>query len=589
MPYKIRSYNDILTNPKDTIQFDRELDHEVRKRREEHGADGTLLCDENGGILHVTFIEKILATVLAKLSNLIPEGGIWMNTQRPEWNDANNALVGNGVSMVTLYYLRRFLHFFEGIFAASQTEEITVSAELAEFFNRMANTFNQYAYLLNGEINDTDRKLVLDEVGQAGSDYRINIYKTAFSGRKETISLKKLKHFVGISLDYLEHSIRANKRTDELYHAYNLMTVTNENEISVSHLSEMLEGQVAVLSSGYLSANESLILLDSLKKSKLYREDQNSYILYPNKDLPGFLVKNNIPDASVAKSELLKQLVNSSNSQVIEKDIKGHFHFNGNLKNSGDLKLALKEISPAEYTALVEKDFDLVLQIFEEVFNHKAFTGRSGTFFGYEGLGSIYWHMVSKLQLAVQVYCLKAITNKEDDEIINSLKDHYYEISEGIGVHKHPTVYGAFPTDPYSHTPAGKGAKQPGMTGQVKEDILCRFGELGVQVKDGRFYFKPGLIRKSEFLTEAKTFDYPDVNSQPKQIQLDKGSLCFTYCQVPVIYKLSEKESIEVQMKNNTVEKLDSLSLDSGISRKIFERTGEVTQVVVHFKESMFK
>jgi hypothetical protein len=35
------------------------------------------------------------------MSNFIPEGGIWMNTQRPEWNDANNALVGNGVSMVT--------------------------------------------------------------------------------------------------------------------------------------------------------------------------------------------------------------------------------------------------------------------------------------------------------------------------------------------------------------------------------------------------------------------------------------------------------------------------------------------------------
>ena len=35
-----------------------------------------------------------------------------MNTQRPEWNDANNALVGNGVSMVTFYYLRRFLVYF---------------------------------------------------------------------------------------------------------------------------------------------------------------------------------------------------------------------------------------------------------------------------------------------------------------------------------------------------------------------------------------------------------------------------------------------------------------------------------------------
>ncbi len=51
--------------------------------------------------------------MLAKLFNFVPEAGIWMNTQRPEWNDANNALVGYGVSMVTLYYLRRFLSFCE--------------------------------------------------------------------------------------------------------------------------------------------------------------------------------------------------------------------------------------------------------------------------------------------------------------------------------------------------------------------------------------------------------------------------------------------------------------------------------------------
>ena len=65
---------------------------------------------------------------------------------------------------------------------------------------------------------------------------------------------------------------------------------------------------------------------------------------------------------------------------------------------------------------------------------------------------------------------------------MEDLLEHYYEINEGIGVHKSPALYGAFPTDPYSHTPAGKGAQQPGMTGQVKEDILSRFGELGVFV-----------------------------------------------------------------------------------------------------------
>ena len=589
VPYKIKSYSDILINPKDTILFDADLDHSVIEKRNEIGADGTLLCNEKGGIHHVTFIEKILATVLAKLSNFIPEGGIWMNTQRPEWNDANNALVGNGVSMVTLCYLRRFLYFFNEIFAGSKTEEIEVSAELAQFFNRIVNTFDKFEYLLNDKISDKNRKLVLDDLGQAASSYRLNIYTNAFSGKKTTIRINSLKHFVGISIGYLEHSIRSNKRSDDLYHAYNLMTVTDDNEISVSYLDEMLEGQVAVLSSGYLSATEVMHLLDSLKKSRLYREDQNSYILYPNKQLPRFLEKNIIPAESVSKWELLKQLVNNGNIQLIDKDIKGNFHFNGSLRNAGDLKKALDEISQLDCVHLVEKDRELVLQIFEEVFNHKAFTGRSGTFFGYEGLGSVYWHMVSKLQLAVQECCLQAIGNKESEEVIHNLNNHYYEINEGIGVHKQPSLYGAFPTDPYSHTPEAKGARQPGMTGQVKEDILCRFGELGVFVSEGKLCFNPCLIKKSEFLTVAKTFDYIDVNSEPKQINLDEKSLCFTYCQVPVIYKLSEKECAEVVLNNNTVKKFDSLSLDSHMSRNIFERTGEVIQVVGHISEFVIK
>ena len=45
-----------------------------------------------------------------------------------------------------------------------------------------------------------------------------------------------------------------------------------------------------------------------------------------------------------------------------------------------------------------------------------------------------------------------------------------------------------------------KGAQQPGMTGQVKEDILCRFGELGVFVKEGKVGFNPKLLRRYEFV-----------------------------------------------------------------------------------------
>ena len=64
-----------------------------------------------------------------------------------------------------------------------------------------------------------------------------------------------------------------------------------------------------------------------------------------------------------------------------------------------------------------------------------------------------------------------------------------HEINEGIGVHKSPSLYGAFPTDPYSHTPANKGAQQPGMTGQVKEDVISRFGEMGINIRQGKISF----------------------------------------------------------------------------------------------------
>ncbi len=72
-----------------------------------------------------------------------------------------------------------------------------------------------------------------------------------------------------------------------------------------------------------------------------------------------------------------------------------------------------------------------MLDIFEGIFDHKSFTGRSGTFFGYEGLGSIYWHMVSKLVLSIQEICLSAIQNGADKSTIGRLLDHYYETNEG--------------------------------------------------------------------------------------------------------------------------------------------------------------
>ena len=62
-----------------------------------------------------------------------------------------------------------------------------------------------------------------------------------------------LRAFIEVTLGHVEHSIAANKRPDGLYHAYNLMTVAPGGGIEITYLPEMLEGQVAVLSSGQLN------------------------------------------------------------------------------------------------------------------------------------------------------------------------------------------------------------------------------------------------------------------------------------------------------------------------------------------------
>ena len=319
----------------------------------------------------------------------------------------------------------------------------------------------------------------------------------------------------------------------------------------------------------------------NLKDSLLYRQDQYSYLLYPNKELSRFVNKNTIPSESVKKSKLLQQLLADGNKQIIEKDVTGEYHFNGNFNNAESLKTAIDELPIEKYESLINDEKTLLLDIFEEMFDHKSFTGRSGTFYGYEGLGSIYWHMVSKLLLAVQETCLQAINNNESEVIIGRLLEHYYEINEGIGVHKSPELYGAFPTDPYSHTPAGKGAQQPGMTGQVKEDVLCRFGELGVFVKNGVLYFNPRLLRKKEFLAAQKTFAYTNVHKEAKRISLEKDSLCFTYCQVPIIYKISDKPQIEVFFSDNSYKKFEGLKLDTEVSHKVFARKGAIERIEV--------
>ena len=580
VPYRIKGYEELLKDPHNTIDFDEELDALIDQRVEAVGADGRLIWDKTDSVYNVNLTEKLLAAVLSKLSNFIPEAGIWMNTQRPEWNDANNALVGYGVSMVTLYYTRRYQQYLLDLFSEVDFDRVEISTELVELLNSINTTFMDNRHLLEGKISDTDRHVMLGRLARAADTFRAGIYNDGFVGERVAVETADLIAFCRVSLEFIDHSIRANRREDGLYHAYNLMTAT-EDGVEITYLYEMLEGQVAVLSSGYLSPEESLAVLEALRQSALYTERQNSYLLYPDRELSRFMDKNIIPQADVQRSSLLQALISAGDSSLIESDSQGGYYFNGAFNNVVSAQSAMQSLADNGYADLVAQDQALVEEIFESVFNHRQFTGRSGGMYDYEGLGSIYWHMVSKLLLAALESFQKGLEQNCDSVTMGRLADCYFDIRSGIGFNKTPDNYGAFPTDPYSHTPGFAGAKQPGMTGQVKEEVISRLQELGVSVVKGSVTFNPFILRKSEFLSGSDTLVYFDINGEQKSLPLEAGQLGFTYCQVPVIYSLAEQTSIELRFADGSSETISGNSIDADLSMAIFDKKGTISSILV--------
>ena len=417
----------------------------------------------------------------------------------------------------------------------------------------------------------------MDALGKAGSDYRWNYYSQGFSGKVTQLAIPDMIAFLDLAQQYIEHSLRANKRSDNLYHAYNILHLDNKTA-SIRHLYEMMEGQVSILSSGLLSGEESLALLESLRHSQLYRADQHSYILYPDRKLPGFLEKNCMTSDQVSDLMLVSKLVETQDKTLFVRDEEGNYHFSGHIHNSKDVTRSLNALkNQPQYTELVRMDAAKIEVLFENIFRHAEFTGRSGTFFAYEGLGSIYWHMVSKLLLAVQETIIRA----RDESCIGALIEKYSDIRQGLSFNKPPGVYGAFPTDPYSHTPKGQGAKQPGMTGLVKEEILTRQVELGFFIENGNLVFDFLMLDRNEFLSDPKEFSYFGVDGHPQQIELNAGSLAYSICQIPVILQASHENCITVHYTNGSTQQIENHVLDSINSRHIFQRDGAIHCLIV--------
>jgi len=573
VPYRIRSYDALKADPRNSVVFDSVRADAIAGRVLETGCDGKLVHLQDGSILNVNLLEKLLVPVLAKVLNFVPGGGIWMNTQRPEWNDANNALVGYGLSMVTLCYLRRFLIVFNSLLLESSEDSFPVSREVVSHFDRIHKVLKENWRLMESGLNAAVRKTFMDEMGRLGDAYKEAVY-SGFSGEKESIKKAELQEFVCQVTDYLDHSLALSQRPDGLYHSYNLVQFEQDG-YRVENLFEMLEGQVAVLSSAYLTPQQSLALLNALRASKMYRSDQNSYMLYPCWKQSRFLEKNVLDRAVVESSDWIISELQSGRRKFLERDVDGEVHFNSRFKNALELRTALdndQQVGAEDAAALCSA--------YEDLFRHRRFTGRSGTMFKYEGQGCIYWHMVAKLLLATSEVIEMAAQDKTAREYVHSLLDRFEEIQEGLGMHKTPAEYGAFPIDPYSHTPDFAGVQQPGMTGQVKEDIITRFRELGVRVDHGEVVFEPVILRKNEFNSGSETWWFND-GGDDQSMELEAGSLGFTLCGVPVVYRLATDPQISVYANDSGPEVIQGISLGRAWSLSLFSRESRISKIIV--------
>lgn len=499
IPYRLKPHTEQIASPKHTINFDEAAHERATERARRLGSDGLRVCGPDDEPVLATLGEKLAIILLAKAGCLLPGGGLWLHTQRPEWNDANNALVGNGLSIVTLAHLRRFLRFLICIPGADRG--FTLAAATLEALEQFDDLVRVTPLSAVGDA--TARRAFLDGAGTLLDQWRAVAY-TGSDGRSTVMApVGLLPRIAQRLLPMVDATLRGARRDDGLYDSYTLVHF-KPGAAEVDRLYPMLEGQVAMLSSGLLSLSESVGLLDAVFASPLYTPDRRSFLLYPDRALPGFLQRNRL-DAQALALPVVQRLLTEGRTDLLQRQSDGTVRFAPTLANRSDLEAAARDIGP---------DASVLADSYERVLHHHEFTGRSGTMFGYEGLGCIYWHMVAKLLLAVQERVFDAKDAGAPE--LPALCRYYRRVRDGLGYRKSVAEYGAFPADPYSHTPGEGGAQQPGMTGQVKEEILARWGELGVRVSNGKVKLQPVLLEVAEIPTSGG-------------LQFTWGGLTFTY------------------------------------------------------------
>ena len=578
VPYRLADHDDLIRDPRRSITFDHAAHDAAMARVKKTGPDGRLVHDQDGVVLS-SFAEKLLIPVLTKTCSFVPDGGVWMNTQRPEWNDANNALAGFGLSMVTACQLRRHLAVLRGIFS-ERCNDLRFSEATAHWLETTTGVLQSERNLLGAPgIDDHARRRVLDALGRAFEHRR----HVDFGRPTVAVAPGAILTFCDLALAWLDHAIVANRRADGLLHGYNLLR-TGPETAAIRRLPEMLEGQVAVLSSGVLSPKDSADLIDSLFQSNLHRDDLDTFILQPIRDVPALLDKGLVPDPVQMDLPLLRELADAGDRRLVERDAAGVMRFAGSLVNGRDVVRVLDEMAEDDLLAdRVAAQRVSIFEAYESIFDHHAFTGRSGGMYGYEGIGCTYWHMVAKLLVAVGECAFAARDSGADPADLARLIEGYHRVRDGLGFRMDAARFGALPIDAYSHSNGDGHARQPGMTGQVKEELITRRMELGVRAIDGELQFNPMLLEEHEWTTGPIEWRLPTQAGRPGvEVQIPAEGIGFQVCGVPVIYHRTEgPPEVRIRDASGGIQVLVGDRLDRSETDRLRSRDGSITRIDV--------
>ncbi len=76
-------------------------------------------------------------------------------------------------------------------------------------------------------------------------------------------------------------------------------------------------------------------------------------------------------------------------------------------------------------------------------------------------------------------------------------------------------------------------------------------------------------------------FRYLDVQGDWQEIEVPAAALAFTWCQVPIVYRLNEtdKPALTLVFEYGMTETLPTLALPESVNAELFLRSGHIRQI----------